>query len=99
MHLGEAKLGDAFHATTQILATDEKRIRRLPSHASCAKAATVLATAEQMLLHVDMKAGRACPAPEPVLAKLAPLGAAHGTLEWPRNAGRAVGDSWALTHE
>ena len=27
MHLGEAKLGDAFHATTQILATDEKRIR------------------------------------------------------------------------
>ena len=96
MHLGEARLGDAFHATTQILATDEKRIRLF--HRIHAEGGKVLATAEQMLLHVDMKAGRACPAPEPVLAKLAPLGAAHGTLEWPRNAGRAVGDSWVLEH-
>jgi len=93
-HLGEAKRGDAFHATTQILATDEKRIRLF--HRIHAEGGKVLATAEQMLLHIDTKAGRACPAPEAVLAKLAPLGEAHGTLEWPRNASRAVGDSWGV---
>ena len=90
MHLGEAKLGDAFHATTQILATDGKRIRLF--HRIHAEGGEVLATAEQMLLHVDVKAGRACPAPEAVLAKLAPLAAAHRMLERPRDAGRAVGD-------
>jgi carnitine 3-dehydrogenase len=91
MHLGEAKLGDPFHATTQILAADGKRIRIF--HRLHAEGGRVLATAEQMLLHVDVKAGRACPAPQAVLAKLAPLAAAHRMLERPRVAGRAVGDS------
>jgi carnitine 3-dehydrogenase len=93
MHLGEAKLGDPFHATTQILAADGKRIRIF--HRLHAEGGRVLATAEQMLLHVDVKAGRACPAPEAVLTKLAPLAAAHRMLERPRDAGRAVGDSRA----
>ena len=90
MHLGEAKRGDAFHATTQILATDEKRIQLF--HCIHAEGGEVLATAEQMLLHVDVKSGRACPAPEAVLANLAPLAAAHRMLERPRAAGRAVSD-------
>ncbi len=90
MHLGEAKRGDAFHTTTQILATDEKRIQLF--HRIHAEGGEVLATAEQMLLHVDVKSGRACPAPEAVLANLAPLAAAHRMLERPRAAGRAVSD-------
>lgn len=89
-HLGQARQGDAFHATTQILATDDKRIRVF--HRIEAETGALLATAEQMLVHVDAKAGRACPASEAVLAKLAPLAAAHGALRWPSTAGRAVGD-------
>ena len=54
--------------------------------------ARLLATGEQMLLHVDMKAGRACRAAAEVLARLGPLAAAHRPLAWPGAAGRAVGD-------
>jgi carnitine 3-dehydrogenase len=90
MHLGEAKPGEPFRVTTQVLATDERRIRLF--HRMHSDHGEVLATAEQKLLHVDAKAGRACPAPEAVLAKLAPLRAAHHALEPPRDAGRAVGD-------
>jgi carnitine 3-dehydrogenase len=91
MHLGETRRGAAYHATTQILSHDEKRIRVF--HRLCAADGSPLATAEQMLLHVDTKAGRACPAAPGVLAKLAPLAAAHRGLDWPRDVGRAVGEA------
>jgi len=90
MHLGEAKRGDAFHVTTQILAADARRIQLF--HRIRAEGGEVLASAEQMLLHVDAKAGRACRAPDAVLAELLPLAALHGTLDRPLDAGRAVGD-------
>jgi carnitine 3-dehydrogenase len=89
MHLGETKLGEAYNATTQILSTDAKRIHVF--HRLFTEDSRELATAEQMLLHVDMKAGRACPAGPEVLDRLQPLAAAHRTLPRPRDAGRAVG--------
>lgn len=88
-HLGEAKLGEAWHATTRILATDDKRLRVF--HCLHGGDGRLLATGEQMLLHVDMKAGRACPAAAAVLARLAPLAEAARALPWPREAGSAVG--------
>ena len=88
-HLDEAKLGEPWHATTQILATDDKRIRLF--HRLHAGDGRLVATAEQMLLHVDMAAGRACPAAASVLARLAALAAADRALPWPRAAGSAVG--------
>lgn len=90
MHLDEAKRGDRFFSTTQILASDEKRIRVF--HRLFAEDGTALATAEQTLLHVDMKAGRAAPADPAVLTKLAGLAARHRGLDWPETAGRAVGE-------
>jgi carnitine 3-dehydrogenase len=44
-----------------------------------------------MLLHVDMKAGRTCPAHPDVLARLLPIAKAHAALPRPASAGRHVG--------
>ena len=88
-HLDEARLGEAWHATTQILGWDDKRVRVF--HRMHAGDGRLLATGEQMLLHVDMKGGRACRAAAEVVARLAPLAAAHRPLAWPDDAGRAVG--------
>ena len=48
-------------------------------------------TLEQMLLHVDMKAGKTCPAASEVLARLMPIAKAHEALARPEAAGRHVG--------
>ncbi|MFK0164212.1 carnitine 3-dehydrogenase [Rhizobium sp. NPDC090279] len=89
-HLGEAKLGQAIHSTCQILGSDEKRLHVFHAlHESAS--GDVIATAEQMLLHVDAKAGRAVAAPEEVLAKLRPISAAHAAFTMPEGAGRHVG--------
>lgn len=89
-HLGEAKLGQAIHSTAQILASDEKRLHVFHALHDSANG-DVIATAEQMLLHVDAKAGKAVAAPEEVLAKLRPISAAHASLAMPGGAGRHVG--------
>jgi carnitine 3-dehydrogenase len=88
MHQGEAKLGDALTGSVQVLATDEKRlhifIRIRLGHED-------VATVEQMLLHVDMKAGRAVAAPKAILDCLMPVATAHAALPRPEATGRHVG--------
>ena len=88
MHLGEAKLGDHLSGTLQILGSDEKRIHLF---VNIKNGPEVVATVEQILLHVDMKAGKTMPAPESILTKLRPLTAAHASLPRPASAGRHVG--------
>ena len=88
MHLGEAKLGDRLTGTLQVLASDDKRIHTFIRIQHGDK---VVASIEQMLLHVDMKAGRTCPAAPEVLAKLGPIAAAHTDMPRPEVAGRHVG--------
>jgi len=51
----------------------------------------VLASGEQMLLHVDTGAQRACPAAPEVLAKVEEIRAAQAALPRPEDAGRAIG--------
>ncbi len=89
MHLGEAKLGDRLIGTIQILSSDEKRIH---AFIRIQRGDEVVASLEQMFLHVDMKAGRACPAAPEVLAKLAPIAESHKTLPRPDAAGRYTGE-------
>ncbi|MDI3337235.1 carnitine 3-dehydrogenase [Defluviimonas aestuarii] len=89
MHLGEAKLGDRLTGTIQILSSDEKRIH---AFIRIQRGGEVVASLEQMFLHVDMKAGRACPAAPEVLAKLVPIAEAHKTLPRPEAAGRYTGE-------
>jgi carnitine 3-dehydrogenase len=88
MHLGEAKVGDALTGSVQVLAADEKRAHVfIRIH----KGDAVVATLEQMLLHVDMALGKSCAAPALILDRLLPLAKAHAKLPRPESAGRAVG--------
>ena len=88
-HLDEARLGETLKVTCQILSVDDKRIHLF--HRLFAGEGREIATAEQMLLHVDSKAGRASPAPDQVLSRLRPITDAHAHLDSPTGAGRAVG--------
>ncbi len=89
-HLGEAKLGQSLYATLQILSCDEKRIRFF-STIHDAATGKALATAEQLMLHVDSKAGKSVSAPADVLSRLTPIAQAHAELPVPDGAGRSVG--------
>ena len=86
-HLGEAKAGDRLHVTTQVLGADEKRIHVF---VTIERGDDLLATVEQMLLHVDTKAGRAAPAAPEVLARVRELVDAHSARAWPERAGRRI---------
>ncbi|MGB3280269.1 MAG: thioesterase family protein, partial [Pseudorhodobacter sp.] len=88
MHKGEAKLGDALTGSVQVLSADEKRLHVFMR---IQKDGEDVATLEQMLLHVDMKAGRACAAPKAILDRLMPIARAHATLPRPEAAGRFTG--------
>lgn len=93
-HLDEARLGEELKVTCQILATDDKRIHVFHRLFAGAQGREI-ATAEQMLLHVDSKAGRAVPASADVLARLRPIADAHARLDSPPGSGRAVGQKRA----
>ncbi|QRY68274.1 carnitine 3-dehydrogenase [Ensifer sp. PDNC004] len=93
-NLGEAKLGEALYSTCQILSSDEKRLHIFSTIYNAATNEAV-ATAEQMMLHVDSKAGKAVTAPEKVLSKLRAITEAHAQLPTPDGAGRFVGQKRA----
>jgi carnitine 3-dehydrogenase len=88
LHKGEAKLGDALTGTVQVLAADEKRLHLF---VRLLRGEEEVATLEQMLLHVDMAAGKTCAAPEAILARVLPIATAHAALPRPTDAGRHVG--------
>jgi carnitine 3-dehydrogenase len=92
LHKGEAKLGDVLTGTVQVLAADEKRLHVF---VTIARDGVAVATLEQMLLHVDMAAGRTCPAAPAVLARLMPIARAHAALPRPEGAGPHVGQGRA----
>ncbi|MBL8563983.1 MAG: carnitine 3-dehydrogenase [Gemmobacter sp.] len=88
LHLGEARLGDRLTGTLQVLAADEKRLHIF---IRIMKGEEAVATIEQMLLHVDMKAGRTVAAGAHVLDRLMPIAKAHQALPRPEGAGRFTG--------
>ena len=88
-HLGQARLGEAIRATTQVLGADAKRLHIF--HTMTGADGAVIATAEHMLLHVDAKADRAAPMLPDVASAVAALVEAHAKQERPAAAGRAIG--------
>jgi carnitine 3-dehydrogenase len=86
-HLDEASAGDRLEVATQILGADDKRLHLFHE---MRRDGTVVATAEQMLLHVGTAAGRATPADGPVRQRVAELAALHAALPRPKRAGRAI---------
>ena len=91
MHLKEVAAEEPLHVTTQVLGVDEKRLHVF--HTLYGTRDEVrLASAEQMLLHVDTRAGGACPARPDVLARVQRIAGAHAALPKPEHAGRRVGE-------
>ncbi len=82
-HLGEAKLGQRLYTTLQILSHDDKRLHFF-STVNDAETGAALATAEQIMLHVDSAAGKSAPAPTAVLQKIAAIADGHARLPAPR---------------
>jgi carnitine 3-dehydrogenase len=90
MYVNEMRANTPFHVTAQILGADAKRLHVWQTIFRTADNA-VVATGEQMYLHVDAKLGRAAPMLPEIQAKLDPIVAAHANLPRPANAGRAIG--------
>jgi carnitine 3-dehydrogenase len=89
-HLRQLRAGDTVAVTTQVLAADEKRLHVFHVLLRDGEPEPV-ATAEQMLLHVDTVSGRATPAGGDVLERVTRLCDEHAALARPDRAGRSVG--------
>jgi carnitine 3-dehydrogenase len=88
-HLREALLDDRLSVTTQVLDYDARRLHVF--HALWREGdGALLATAEQLFLHVDTVARRAAPAGPLVLARVRRIAEAHALLPRPDRAGRAI---------
>jgi acyl-CoA thioester hydrolase len=89
-NLREATEGETLKLTLQVLDVDEKRIHIFHSMYR-ALSGELLATGEQMLLHVDMVAGRAAPMPPWLLERVQAIHRAHSTLPLPKQVGASIG--------
>ncbi len=89
-HQAEALVNDAFYVTGQLLSVDDKRLRvfyRLQRGSD----GRLLATGEQLYLHVDTAIKHSCVIDAAVRTQLDRLVAAHAQLPSPRECGRSVG--------
>jgi carnitine 3-dehydrogenase len=89
-HLGEAKAGEGLYVTTQLLGVDQKRLHVF-HRMHRGRDDEQVATAEQMHLHVDAAAGKACPIDSQILSNLKSLNERHARNPVPREAGRSIG--------
>lgn len=89
-NLRECAQGDPIRITLQLLDCDVKRLHIF--HAMFhGHSGELLATGEQMLVHVDLSAGRSVAMPADMLAKVQAIHAAHAALPRPVQAGQAIG--------
>ena len=87
-HLREVRLGQPLALTVQVLGHDAKRLH--VAHEMLADGLGLVATAEQLLLHVDTAASRVTPFGEQLVGRLARVAAAHAVLAVPRYVGRSI---------
>jgi len=83
----ELKAGQPLAVETQLIGFDDKRMH-LFHHMF--RRRELIATAEQMLLHVDSKAAKASPIPPEQAAALAAIAEAHRGLDRPAELGRIM---------
>ena len=90
VHKAEARVNDPLDVSVQVLSLDDKRLQvfyRLHRPSDGA----LIATAEQLYLHVDTANQKAAPIDAAVHARLAALAKQHAGLPVPAEAGRRVG--------
>lgn len=86
----EAGADDPLRLTLHLLAHDHKRLHVF--HAMHhAETGELLATAEQMLLHVATGSGRTAPMPDHLHRRVAAIRAAHADLPVPGEVGHVIG--------
>lgn len=88
-NFAEAHLGDELDLSFQLLDADEKRLH-IFHFMHNARTGQLLATGEQMLVHVDMNAGRSAPMGGELHAKVMAILKAHSALPRPEQAGRNI---------
>ena len=88
-HLREVSEGDPLTMTLQVLGVDRKRVH-LTHEMRHGDTAEMVATAEQMLLHVDMAAGKVAPLPDHLYERLVAIRQAHATLPVPDYVGHVM---------
>ena len=89
-NLHEVAQGEAIRLTLQLLGADEKRVHLF--HAMFhGISGELMATGEQMLVHVDMTEGRAVPMPQDLQQRVLAILAAHSGLPKPAQAGQPIG--------
>jgi acyl-CoA thioester hydrolase len=89
-HRREAAEGEPLALTLQLLDHDSRRVH-LYQEMLHGDSGAVLATAEQLLVHVDTAAGRSTDLPDVLLERLRAIQQAHAVLPWPERAGRPMG--------
>ena len=89
VHRGEARAGDSLYVTTQLLAVDDKRLHVM-HRLHRGRDDGLIATGEQMHLHVDTAAARASIVDGAVRARLVSLLEQHAPLPRPTEAGRSI---------
>jgi carnitine 3-dehydrogenase len=89
-HLGQAREGESLYVTTQLLSVDDKRLHVLHRlHRGHDDA--LIATGEQMHLHVDTTAGKASAVDPAIRVRLESILQQQAGLPRPREAGRSIG--------
>ena len=89
-HLREAVLGDRLAVPLQLLDVGPKSLHLFHTVRD-EDTGEPVATAEQLLVHVDMAAGRVVPMPEALHDRLVAIGAAHAALPRPAEVGHVMG--------
>jgi acyl-CoA thioester hydrolase len=89
-HRQEVVLGEPLELTLQLLDHDRRRLHVFHEMRH-GKTGALLASAEQLLVHVDTEAGRSVDLPGPLLDRVEALAAAHADLARPDVVGRPMG--------
>lgn len=88
-YLREVHEGEPLLVTLQLLESDAKKARVF-FRMLHGETQALLATSEQLLLHVDQSISRATPFPPPLASKVKALTEAHRSLPRPEQAGRGI---------
>jgi carnitine 3-dehydrogenase len=88
-HRHEAGEGDALTMTLRVLDSDEKRVH-IFHEMFLGDSDVLLAAAEQMLVHVDTRAGKSAPMPPALAERIDDLRRAHASLPTPAAVGRPL---------
>ena len=89
-HLRETVLGDRLGVPLQLLDVGPKSLHLFHAVRDEATGEQV-ATAEQLLVHVDMPSGRVVPMPEDLHGRLTAIREAHSVLPTPAAVGHVIG--------